>query len=119
MLLSGPVLWMQCVLASAPWQAAPHIFAVVLQDNQLADAAHWCREYAKINAVALRKILEQHDRMLHNNSGQRLLQVNLIGSLTKCASSQSFNVQVSQPHRLLWKLICWFSCVFLLLLVRQ
>ncbi|KAL3142045.1 hypothetical protein ABBQ32_004677 [Trebouxia sp. C0010 RCD-2024] len=43
-------------------------------DNQLADAAHWCREYAKINAIALRKILEQHDRMLHNSSGQRLLQ---------------------------------------------
>lgn len=46
-----------------------------MQDKQLADEAHWCRQYAKINAVALRKILEQHDRMLHNNSGQRLLQV--------------------------------------------
>jgi len=41
----------------------------------LADDAHWCREYAKINAVALRKILEQHDRMMHNNEGQHLLQV--------------------------------------------
>ena len=47
----------------------------MLQDKHLADDAHWCREYAKINAVALRKILEQHDRMLHNNSGQHLLQV--------------------------------------------
>lgn len=43
-------------------------------DRQLADDAHWCREYAKINAVALRKILEQHDRIMHNNSGQHLLQ---------------------------------------------
>ncbi|DBB11107.1 hypothetical protein WJX82_008515 [Trebouxia sp. C0006] len=43
-------------------------------DRQLADDAHWCREYAKINAVALRKILEQHDRMMHNNEGQHLLQ---------------------------------------------
>lgn len=43
-------------------------------DRQLADDAHWCREYAKINAVALRKILEQHDKLLHNNNGQHLLQ---------------------------------------------
>ena len=48
---------------------------LLLQDRQLADDAHWCRQYAKINAVALRKILEQHDRMLHNNEGQHLLQV--------------------------------------------
>ena len=48
-----------------------------LQDKQLADDAHWCREYAKINAVALRKILEQHDKLLHNSNGQHLLQVRL------------------------------------------
>lgn len=52
-------------------------YVMHLQDKQLADEAHWCRQYAKINAVALRKILEQHDRMLHNSSGRRLLQVNL------------------------------------------
>lgn len=43
-------------------------------DKQLADSAHWCREYAKINAIALRKILEQHDKMMHNSQGQHLLQ---------------------------------------------
>lgn len=47
----------------------------MLQDRHLADQAHWCREYAKVNAVALRKILEQHDKMLHNGAGQMLLKV--------------------------------------------
>lgn len=61
------------------------IYAANLQDKQLADEAHWCRQYAKINAVALRKILEQHDRMLHNSSGRRLLQVDL-----SCCCDRSF-----------------------------
>ena len=49
-----------------------------LQDRSLADQAHWCREYAKVNAVALRKILEQHDMMLRNGAGQELLQVTFV-----------------------------------------
>lgn len=66
-------------------------YVMHLQDKQLADEAHWCRQYAKINAVALRKILEQHDRMLHNNSGQRLLQV----GLTCCCDRQGLLEQLS------------------------
>ena len=49
--------------------------AASMQDRSLADEAKWCREYAKVNAVALRKILEQHDKMLHNGAGQALLKV--------------------------------------------
>lgn len=69
-------------MRAAEWLTFPRLSALaqalslmLLQDKQLADSAHWCREYAKINAVALRKILEQHDKMLHNSSGQHLLQV--------------------------------------------
>jgi hypothetical protein len=46
-----------------------------LQAKELADKAYWCREFAQINAVALRKLLEHHDAMLGSTTGRSLLQV--------------------------------------------
>ena len=82
-------------------------YATDLQDRQLADEAHWCRQYAKINAVALRKILEQHDRMLHNNSGQHLLQV----GLTYCCEKENTFLTLDFAHSICHTLYC-ASCEF-------
>ncbi|DBB00360.1 TPA: hypothetical protein ACH3X1_013705, partial [Trebouxia sp. C0004] len=43
-------------------------------EKVLADTAYWCREFAQINAVALRKLLEHHDAMLGSTTGRSLLQ---------------------------------------------
>ncbi|KAL0021230.1 hypothetical protein WJX79_005078 [Trebouxia sp. C0005] len=38
-------------------------------EKELADKAYWCRDFAQINAVALRKLLEHHDAMLGSTTG--------------------------------------------------
>ncbi|DBA97027.1 TPA: hypothetical protein ACH3X3_012908 [Trebouxia sp. C0006] len=43
-------------------------------EKELADKAYWCREFAQINAVALRKLLEHHDAMLGSTTCRSLLQ---------------------------------------------
>ncbi|DBB03035.1 TPA: hypothetical protein ACH3X1_013432 [Trebouxia sp. C0004] len=43
-------------------------------EKELADKAYWCREFAQINAVVLRKLLEHHDAMLGSTTGRSLLQ---------------------------------------------
>ncbi|KAK9805249.1 hypothetical protein WJX72_008655 [[Myrmecia] bisecta] len=42
--------------------------------EELAEQAHWCQEYAQINAVGLRKIVKKHDKLYGNKRGQRFLQ---------------------------------------------
>ena len=37
--------------------------------------AEWCRRYAQINSVGLRKILKKHDKMCKNRAGQTYMQV--------------------------------------------
>lgn len=37
--------------------------------------AHWCRQYAAVNSIALRKICKKHDKVCRNMAGQHFLQV--------------------------------------------
>ena len=48
---------------------------VSLQVNDLVARAEWCRRYAQINSVGLRKILKKHDKMCKNRAGQTYMQV--------------------------------------------
>lgn len=42
--------------------------------ESLTQRAYWCRKYARVNAVALRKILKKHDKLCHNVRGREFLQ---------------------------------------------
>ncbi|KAK9815430.1 hypothetical protein WJX72_003572 [[Myrmecia] bisecta] len=42
--------------------------------EELAEQAHWCQEYAKVNAMGLRKIVKKHDKVYGNKEGQKFLQ---------------------------------------------
>jgi hypothetical protein len=44
-------------------------------DKKLGLEAEWCRRYANINAVALRKILKKHDKACGLSTGHEWLQV--------------------------------------------
>lgn len=44
----------------------------------LAQRAYWCRKYARVNAIALRKILKKHDKLCNNRRGHAFLQVHLL-----------------------------------------
>lgn len=53
-----------------------------LQVNDLVARAEWCRRYAQINSVGLRKILKKHDKMCRNRAGHTYMQVrSLLGGL--------------------------------------
>ena len=54
-----------------------HLCPAALQEREedLAAEAHACREYAKVNAIAMRKVLELHDQLLGSSTGHQLLQV--------------------------------------------
>lgn len=43
--------------------------------EELVRRAEWCRRYAQINAVGLRKILKKHDKMCKNKAGHTYMQV--------------------------------------------
>ena len=45
------------------------------REEELAAQAHSCREYAKVNAIAMRKVLKSHDQLLGSSTGHQLLQV--------------------------------------------
>ena len=49
-----------------------------VQAHRLAEQAHWCREYAKVNAIGLRKILKKHDKKLGNSAGQQFLKASAL-----------------------------------------
>jgi hypothetical protein len=42
--------------------------------ESLSQRAYWCRKYARVNAVALRKILKKHDKLCQNVRGREFLQ---------------------------------------------
>lgn len=42
--------------------------------ESLSQKAYWCRKFARVNAVALRKILKKHDKLSHNVRGREFLQ---------------------------------------------
>lgn len=44
------------------------------QVEQLAQEAEWCRRYAAINSVGLRKIIKKHDKHCGNRKGYEFLQ---------------------------------------------
>ena len=46
--------------------------------------AEWCRRYAQINAVGLRKILKKHDKMCKNKAGHTYMQVQGFPQLSAC-----------------------------------
>ena len=46
-----------------------------LQLDDLVVKAEWCRRYAQINAVGLRKILKKHDKLCRNKLGNTYMQV--------------------------------------------
>ncbi|CAL5221648.1 g3875 [Coccomyxa viridis] len=46
----------------------------VIDVNDLVARAEWCRRYAQINSVGLRKILKKHDKMCKNKAGQNYMQ---------------------------------------------
>ena len=71
------------------WHLALHLFtgksaACWLQEvaEGVAQAAHGCRQYARVNAIALRKLLDLHDKHLGTQDGRQLLQV---GALYCCS----------------------------------
>ena len=45
------------------------------RQQRLAAQAHWCRHYARVNAMGLRKIVKKYDKLLGSNTGSRFLQV--------------------------------------------
>ena len=46
-----------------------------MQVDDLVARAEWCRRYAQINSVGLRKILKKHDKMCKTRAGQTYMQV--------------------------------------------
>ncbi|KAK9831287.1 hypothetical protein WJX74_010547 [Apatococcus lobatus] len=44
------------------------------RQQRLAAQAHWCRHYARVNAMGLRKIVKKYDKLLGSNTGSRFLQ---------------------------------------------
>lgn len=46
-----------------------------MQVDGLVAKAEWCRRYAQINSVGLRKILKKHDKLCKNKTGQLYMQV--------------------------------------------
>jgi len=46
-----------------------------VQINSLVVMAAWCRRYAQINSVGLRKILKKHDKLFNNRAGHAYMQV--------------------------------------------
>ena len=47
--------------------------------------AEWCRRYAQINAVGLRKILKKHDKLCKNRLGNTYMQVCICCNASGCA----------------------------------
>ena len=52
------------------------------QVEQLAQEAEWCRRYAAINSVGLRKIVKKHDKRCGNRKGYEFLQARPIAPVT-------------------------------------
>ena len=48
------------------------------QTEKLALEAEWCRRYAAINSVGVRKIVKKHDKRCGNRLGYEFLQVRLM-----------------------------------------
>ena len=46
----------------------------LVQLDDLVVKAEWCRRYAQINAVGLRKILKKHDKLCRNKLGNTYMQ---------------------------------------------
>ena len=65
--------------------------------------AEWCRRYAQINSVGLRKILKKHDKMCKNRAGQTYMQVRalLVDIAAPSHHSASFHVSGAAQDR--WK----------------
>lgn len=55
------------------------IFCIMLQDSkarlQIEQRVAWARKFARINALALRKIAKKHDKLMHSRAGHVFLQV--------------------------------------------
>ena len=66
------------------------------QVEQLAQEAEWCRRYAAINSVGLRKIIKKHDKRCGNRKGYDFLQARPIAPATPC--SRVFNDSACQRH---------------------
>ena len=49
--------------------------------------AEWCRRYAQINSVGLRKILKKHDKMCKNKAGQNYMQVRALLPIVQALAS--------------------------------
>lgn len=43
--------------------------------NKINERVAWARRYARINALALRKIAKKHDKLMHSRTGHLFLQV--------------------------------------------
>ncbi len=59
--------------------------------------AEWCRRYAQINSVGLRKILKKHDKMCKNKAGQNYMQVRAL--LMTLQAHASIVYSPSEPAR--------------------
>lgn len=44
------------------------------QQKLLLQLVHWCREYAAVNGIALRKLCKKHDKLCRSATGQHFLQ---------------------------------------------
>ena len=65
-----------------------------LQVDGLVSRAEWCRRYAQINSVGLRKILKKHDKMCKNRAGQTYMQVRAL------LVASAGHLAISCPHSL-------------------
>ncbi|BDA43089.1 probable E3 ubiquitin-protein ligase BAH1-like 1 at C-terminar half [Coccomyxa sp. Obi] len=45
-----------------------------IDKDSLVSMAEWCRRYAQINSVGLRKILKKHDKLYNNRAGHEYMQ---------------------------------------------
>jgi len=65
-----------------------------LQDPmELAVKARWCRHYAELNYLALRKIAKKRDRLLGGKVGEEFMQVSLVPF--------ALSLRSSRPHLLI------------------
>ena len=59
--------------------------------------AEWCRRYAQINAVGLRKILKKHDKLCKNKLGNTYMQVCTCCHAQAVCRSESLLLTVMSP----------------------
>lgn len=89
------------------------VLSNLLQDTRpwtrLVERAAWARRFARINSLALRKIVKKHDKLMHSRAGHLFLQVL---QLSLCDGNAS-----GGPAALMGRLV--LCALALLLLIMQ